>query len=243
MKANHQALAKCVQKCRSAGRCKSCSHGIGYYISSWGNSIILLLNLQVQKGPSSHVRFLGPIAPVVYGRRDAHHQRGEAVSAQIVVLFAGVLALKDLHQHEIELHALQTHPGEGSQEEEMQKASNDGTGDLREASREKRQKGNRDGDRGRAETQPGENVWRFSSGNKSCGEMERIRVSSQRSLVKFLIFFILKLEYEKVLKIIVQIQYYIYSTTGWMSADTHLSITRENEKWERSRGIPSCRSR
>lgn len=83
------------------------------------------------KGLSSHVRFLGPIAPVVYGCRDAHHQCRKAVSTQIVVLFAGVLALEDLHQHEIELHTLQTHPGEGSQEEEMQKASKDGTGNLR----------------------------------------------------------------------------------------------------------------
>ncbi|TNN70377.1 hypothetical protein EYF80_019403 [Liparis tanakae] len=75
--------------------------------------------------------------PVVYGRRDAHHQCGKAVAAQIVVLFAGVLALKDLHQHEIELHTLQTHPGEGSQEEEMQKASKDGTGNLKTAGRER----------------------------------------------------------------------------------------------------------
>lgn len=92
------------------------------------------------KGLFSHVRFLGPIAPVVYGCGDAHHQCGEAVAAQIVVLFAGVLALKDLHQHQIELHTLETHPGEGSQEEEMQKASKDGTGDLRAAGRERAEK-------------------------------------------------------------------------------------------------------
>lgn len=36
------------------------------------------------------------------------------------------------------MHTLQTHPGEGSQEEEMQKASKDGTGNLRVAARERR---------------------------------------------------------------------------------------------------------
>lgn len=35
------------------------------------------------------------------------------------------------------MHTLQTHPGEGSQEEEMQKASKDGTGNLRVAARER----------------------------------------------------------------------------------------------------------
>lgn len=136
MKANHEALAKCVQKRHSAGRCESRSHAaLAYYVSSCGNNPTS--QSAGAKGLYSHVRFLGPIALVVYCRRDAHHQRGEAVATQIVVLFAGVLALKDLHQHEIELNALQTHPGEGGQEEEMQKASKDGTGDLKTAARDR----------------------------------------------------------------------------------------------------------
>lgn len=70
------------------------------------------------------------------------------------------------------MHTLQTHPGEGSQEEEMQKASKDGTGNLRVAARERRktreaaekEKERKD----RAESLPGKKkkVWVFSKENK-----------------------------------------------------------------------------
>lgn len=70
------------------------------------------------------------VAAVVDSRRDAHHDRREEVTGHIVVLAAGELALEHLHQHEVQLHALQTHPGEGCQEAEVQDASDDGAHQL-----------------------------------------------------------------------------------------------------------------
>lgn len=77
-----------------------------------------------------HSRLLGAVAAVVDGGRDAHHQGREAVAAHVVVLGAGVLALEHLHQQQVQVHALQAEPGEGSQEEVVQQASKDGAGDL-----------------------------------------------------------------------------------------------------------------
>lgn len=86
-------------------------------------------------GERGHSRLLGAVAAVVDSSRDAHHQRREAVAAQVVVLGAGVLALKHFHQQQIEVHTLQAQPGEGGQEEVVQQASEDGAGDLGAAGR------------------------------------------------------------------------------------------------------------
>lgn len=71
-----------------------------------------------------------PVAAVIHGGGHGHDQRRDAVAHQIEVAPAGMLALKHLHQHDVELHALQEHPGESSQEEEVQEGGEDGTGDL-----------------------------------------------------------------------------------------------------------------
>lgn len=47
-----------------------------------------------------------------------------------------MFTLKNLHQHDVELHSLQEHPGEGSQEEEMQEGSKNCTGDLEKGAQE-----------------------------------------------------------------------------------------------------------
>lgn len=72
--------------------------------------------------------FVRAVAPVVHRCRHGHNQRRHAVPDQIEVLPPGVLALKNLHQHDVELHPLQEHPGESCQEEEVQEGSKDGTG-------------------------------------------------------------------------------------------------------------------
>lgn len=77
-----------------------------------------------------HLRFLGPVAAVVDGRGDAHHDGGEEVTRHVVVLFPRVFALEDLHEHEVQLDPLETHPGEGSQEEEVQDPRDDGASNL-----------------------------------------------------------------------------------------------------------------
>lgn len=46
-----------------------------------------------------------------------------------------MLALKNLHQHDIQLHPFQKHPGEGRQKEEMQKGCKHRTGDLGKGTR------------------------------------------------------------------------------------------------------------
>ena len=82
-----------------------------------------------------HSRLLGAIAAVVDGCRDAYHQGWEAIATQVVVLSAGVLALKHFDQQQVEVHTLQAQPGEGSQEEVVQQASEDRAGNLRAAGR------------------------------------------------------------------------------------------------------------
>lgn len=71
-----------------------------------------------------------PVAPVVDGCRDAHHHSWDEVPGDVVVLPAGELALKHLDQHEVQLHTLQTHPGERSQEAEVEDAGDDGAHQL-----------------------------------------------------------------------------------------------------------------
>lgn len=72
------------------------------------------------------------IAPVVDGCGDAHHQGRGEVPRDVVVLPARELALEHVHQHEVQLHPLQTHPSEGRQEAEVQNAGDDGTHQLTE---------------------------------------------------------------------------------------------------------------
>lgn len=60
------------------------------------------------------------ITAVVHGGGDGHNQRGNSVAHQVEVAPARVLALKHLHQHDVELHALQEHPGERRQEKEVE---------------------------------------------------------------------------------------------------------------------------
>lgn len=49
-----------------------------------------------------------------------------------------MLALKHLHQHDVELNAFQKHPRERRQEEEMQQSREDGAGDLKDAHKRSR---------------------------------------------------------------------------------------------------------
>lgn len=53
-----------------------------------------------------HLRPLCAVAPVVYGCWDPHHHSRDEVPRDVVVLPARELALKHLHQHEVQLHAL-----------------------------------------------------------------------------------------------------------------------------------------
>lgn len=77
-----------------------------------------------------HSRFLCPIALVVDSCGDADHNGREEVTRDVVVLLSGVFALKDLHQHEVQLNPLETHPGERGQEEEVEDPSDDGAPNL-----------------------------------------------------------------------------------------------------------------
>lgn len=78
----------------------------------------------------SHSRSLCAVASVVNGCRNAHHNSRDEVPRDVVVLPARELALKHLDQHEVQLHALQTHPGERSQEAEVENAGDDGAHQL-----------------------------------------------------------------------------------------------------------------
>lgn len=89
-----------------------------------------LLSRSEQCQGRSH--FVRAVAPVVHCCWHGHNQRRHAVPHQIEILPPGVLALKNLHQHDVELHPLQEHPGESCQEEEVQEGSKDGTGNLYE---------------------------------------------------------------------------------------------------------------
>lgn len=77
-----------------------------------------------------YLRSRCPVAAVVDGGRDSHHHGGKEVSGDIIVLPAGELAFKHFNQHEVELHALQAHPGKRRQKEEMKNARDDGAYQL-----------------------------------------------------------------------------------------------------------------
>lgn len=77
-----------------------------------------------------HLRPLCAVAPVVDGCWDAHHHGRDEVPGDVVVLPARELALEHLDQHEVQLHTLQTHPGERSQEAEVENPGDDGAHQL-----------------------------------------------------------------------------------------------------------------
>lgn len=77
-----------------------------------------------------HLRPLCAVAPVVDRCWDAHHHGWGEVPGDVVVLPARELALEHLDKHEVQLHALQTHPGECSQEAEVEYPGNDGAHQL-----------------------------------------------------------------------------------------------------------------
>lgn len=73
-----------------------------------------------RKAANSHYsHFVCPIAPVVDCRGHGHDERRHPIAHQIKVLPTGMFALENLHQHDIQLHPFQKHPGEGRQEEEV----------------------------------------------------------------------------------------------------------------------------
>lgn len=71
------------------------------------------------------------ITTVVHCSRHSYDERRNTVAHQVEVATAWVFTLKDLYQHDIELHALQEHPREGRQEKEMEQGREDGTSNLR----------------------------------------------------------------------------------------------------------------
>lgn len=84
-------------------------------------------------GPSRakpHSHFVCAIAPVVHCCWHGHDQCRHAIANQIEVLPPRVFTLKNLHQHDVELHTFQEHPGESRQEEEVQEGSKDSTSNL-----------------------------------------------------------------------------------------------------------------
>ncbi len=77
-----------------------------------------------------HLRRLGAVAAVVDSCGDGDHDGREEVTRHVVVFFPRVFAFKDLHEHEVQLDPLKTHPGEGRQEEEVENPSDDCTSNL-----------------------------------------------------------------------------------------------------------------
>lgn len=80
--------------------------------------------------PLVNLRFFCPITPVVDGCRHTHHYGWDKVARNVIVLLTGIFTFKNLHQHEVKLHALQTHPAKRSKEEEVQNPSYNGASDL-----------------------------------------------------------------------------------------------------------------
>lgn len=87
-------------------------------------------NYHKERAKTAHLRPMRAVAAVVDGRRDAHHGGREEVPGDVVVLPARELALEHLDQHEVELHALEAHPGERRQEAEVENARDDGAHQL-----------------------------------------------------------------------------------------------------------------
>lgn len=77
-----------------------------------------------------HSHSVSAITAVVHCSRHSNYQRRDSVAHQVEVASAWVLALKHLHQHDVELHALQEHPRERCQEEEVEQSGEDGTSNL-----------------------------------------------------------------------------------------------------------------
>lgn len=77
-----------------------------------------------------HSRSLCAIASVVDSCRDAHHHSWDEVPGDIVVLSARELTLEHLNKQKVQLHTLQAHPGESSQEAEVKNAGDDGAHQL-----------------------------------------------------------------------------------------------------------------
>lgn len=70
------------------------------------------------------------VAAVVHCSGNGHNQRGDPIAHQVEVAPARMLALKHFYQHDVELHALQEHPRERCQEEEVEQGGEDGTRNL-----------------------------------------------------------------------------------------------------------------
>lgn len=89
-------------------------------------NLSLLWVLQME----THSRFGSSVAPVVDGCRYGHHQRGEAVRREVVVLTTRRLAFKHLHHQHIQLHRLHAEPAEHGQQEEVQQTGQNRTHHL-----------------------------------------------------------------------------------------------------------------
>lgn len=93
-----------------------------------------MLNTETQTHKHTHcfwsLHSICAVALVVHGGGDGHDDGGHPVTCQVEVLGPGVLTLKNLHQHDVELHPFQEHPREGCQEEEVEQSGKDGAGNL-----------------------------------------------------------------------------------------------------------------
>lgn len=86
---------------------------------------------KIKENIQSRLRLLGPVAPVVDRGGHTHDHSGEEISRHVEIPPAWIFALKDLHQHQIELNPLQTHPSERRQEKVMENSCDYGAGHLR----------------------------------------------------------------------------------------------------------------
>lgn len=108
----------------------TCMHAVGVCLDGEKGGQTLLVFLCHNRRISAHLRPLCAVAPVVDGCWDAHHHSRDEVPRHVIVLPARELALEHLNQHEVQLHALQTHPGERTQEAEVENAGDDGAHKL-----------------------------------------------------------------------------------------------------------------
>lgn len=89
-----------------------------------------VISAHVMLQRETHSRFGSSVAPVVDGCGNGHHQRGEAVGGEVVVLTTRRLAFKHLHHQHVQLHRLHTEPAEHGQQEEVQQAGQNRTHNL-----------------------------------------------------------------------------------------------------------------
>lgn len=101
-----------------------------------------LLQAALRKHIFVHSRVCGAVAPVVHDRRDTHNNGGKEIARDIIIFLPRIFAFKDLHQHQIELNSLQTHPCKRGQKEIMQDSSDDRTADLRYKQEQQQKKKN-----------------------------------------------------------------------------------------------------